>query len=305
MPAGRGGFRRARGDTDAWPREPASQPTSDDERGSPLGAHLDACLSAGLHISGINAEVMPGQWEFQVGPVAPPSAAPPLPPASPAPAVACVMPPAPTPPMPAPASPAAPVAPAAIPVAPPAEPPAHTAPAAPVDPAAAVDPDVTVAEPTIATSGAGTGTDQGRIGELLADVWAFDRRNCIVVLVLAVAASATDGERAAAVANEFAAQAVTYFKKSRPGAENVDIAILQQATPIPDATSGGFVEVNHNNVSFLAETVERKEEIDVERARAAKARGEERLHKNEPGTDIARAQAALARAVNRIRIAGK
>jgi glutamine synthetase len=32
-------------------------------------AHLDACLAAGLHISGINAEVMPGQWEFQVGPL--------------------------------------------------------------------------------------------------------------------------------------------------------------------------------------------------------------------------------------------
>ena len=34
-------------------------------------AHLDACLDAGLGISGINAEVMPGQWEFQVGPLAP------------------------------------------------------------------------------------------------------------------------------------------------------------------------------------------------------------------------------------------
>ncbi len=31
--------------------------------------HLDACLKAGLDISGINAEVMPGQWEFQVGPI--------------------------------------------------------------------------------------------------------------------------------------------------------------------------------------------------------------------------------------------
>jgi glutamine synthetase len=38
-------------------------------------AHLDACLAAGLHISGINAEVMPGQWEFQVGPVSPPQVA--------------------------------------------------------------------------------------------------------------------------------------------------------------------------------------------------------------------------------------
>jgi len=30
--------------------------------------HLDACLTAGLKISGVNAEVMPGQWEFQIGP---------------------------------------------------------------------------------------------------------------------------------------------------------------------------------------------------------------------------------------------
>ena len=33
--------------------------------------HLDACLDAGLKISGINAEVMPGQWEFQIGPAGP------------------------------------------------------------------------------------------------------------------------------------------------------------------------------------------------------------------------------------------
>lgn len=34
-------------------------------------AHLQACLDAELSISGINAEVMPGQWEFQVGPLGP------------------------------------------------------------------------------------------------------------------------------------------------------------------------------------------------------------------------------------------
>ncbi len=33
-------------------------------------AHLNASLDAGLGIAGINAEVMPGQWEFQVGPLA-------------------------------------------------------------------------------------------------------------------------------------------------------------------------------------------------------------------------------------------
>ena len=31
--------------------------------------HLDRCIEAGLAICGINAEVMPGQWEFQIGPV--------------------------------------------------------------------------------------------------------------------------------------------------------------------------------------------------------------------------------------------
>lgn len=31
-------------------------------------AHYRACLYAGVTISGINAEVMPSQWEFQVGP---------------------------------------------------------------------------------------------------------------------------------------------------------------------------------------------------------------------------------------------
>ena len=33
--------------------------------------HTQACIDAGLSISGTNAEVMPGQWEFQVGPLGP------------------------------------------------------------------------------------------------------------------------------------------------------------------------------------------------------------------------------------------
>lgn len=31
-------------------------------------AHYRACLYAGIQISGINGEVLPGQWEYQVGP---------------------------------------------------------------------------------------------------------------------------------------------------------------------------------------------------------------------------------------------
>lgn len=31
--------------------------------------HMRLCIMAGINISGINAEVMPGQWEFQIGPL--------------------------------------------------------------------------------------------------------------------------------------------------------------------------------------------------------------------------------------------
>ena len=49
---------------------------SDEVFGRPVvEAHLENCLKAGLSISGINAEVMPGQWEFQIGPVAAPQVA--------------------------------------------------------------------------------------------------------------------------------------------------------------------------------------------------------------------------------------
>ena len=33
--------------------------------------HMDICLQAGIQITGVNAEVMPGQWEFQVGSLGP------------------------------------------------------------------------------------------------------------------------------------------------------------------------------------------------------------------------------------------
>lgn len=38
-------------------------------------AHADACIRAGLSIEGTNAEVMPAQWEFQIGPIPAPDIA--------------------------------------------------------------------------------------------------------------------------------------------------------------------------------------------------------------------------------------
>ena len=71
------------------------------------------------------------------------------------------------------------------------------------------------------------------------------------------------------------------------------------------ATSGGFIEVNPDRTVILAETAEFAEDIDLERAQAAKERAEEVLKRRSPDSDLHRAQAALQRAVNRIHIVGR
>lgn len=71
------------------------------------------------------------------------------------------------------------------------------------------------------------------------------------------------------------------------------------------ASSGGFLEVLNNEVSLLLETCEPAEEIDVQRAEQAAERARRRLKEREANVDTARANAALARAMNRIRVAKK
>jgi len=71
------------------------------------------------------------------------------------------------------------------------------------------------------------------------------------------------------------------------------------------ATGGGFLEVNNNRVVVLVESAERPEDIDVARARAARERAEGRLKSHDPLFDVRRAELALARALNRIRLAGR
>ncbi|MFZ1986427.1 MAG: F0F1 ATP synthase subunit epsilon [Desulfatitalea sp.] len=68
--------------------------------------------------------------------------------------------------------------------------------------------------------------------------------------------------------------------------------------------SGGFAEALPDRVTILAESAERRKDIDIERAKAALARAEERLAKEGDDTvDYTRAHAALARAILRIRMA--
>ena len=80
------------------------------------------------------------------------------------------------------------------------------------------------------------------------------------------------------------------------------------------AVIGGFAEVQDDRVMILAETAERPEEIDRERAEQARQRAEQRLAGRNPQgrlpeaggeIDYARAVAALARALARLQVAGR
>jgi F-type H+-transporting ATPase subunit epsilon len=68
------------------------------------------------------------------------------------------------------------------------------------------------------------------------------------------------------------------------------------------AVAWGFAEVLPDKVTILAETAERAETIDVERARRARERAESRMKKME--ADYDESVKAFQRAENRLRIAG-
>ncbi|WP_040952312.1 F0F1 ATP synthase subunit epsilon [Gorillibacterium massiliense] len=66
------------------------------------------------------------------------------------------------------------------------------------------------------------------------------------------------------------------------------------------AVHGGFMEVRKDKVIILAELAELPGDINLERAEMAKERAEKRLNQHE--YDHARAELALQRAINRIRV---
>lgn len=71
--------------------------------------------------------------------------------------------------------------------------------------------------------------------------------------------------------------------------------------------SGGFAEALPTKVTVLAESAERRRDIDLERARAAVDRARKRLaeQRSKDEMDFVRAQAALQRALQRLKIAEK
>ena len=71
------------------------------------------------------------------------------------------------------------------------------------------------------------------------------------------------------------------------------------------AASGGFVNVLENRVMMLAESVEKAEEIDSDRAKIARDRARQKLGEKLSEIELQEIQQALQRALNRIRIAEK
>jgi F-type H+-transporting ATPase subunit epsilon len=68
------------------------------------------------------------------------------------------------------------------------------------------------------------------------------------------------------------------------------------------AVSGGFLEVRPEQVTILAQTAETAEAIDVQRAKEAKSRAEDRMQAQKDDVDFKRAELALKRAMNRINV---
>lgn len=99
------------------------------------------------------------------------------------------------------------------------------------------------------------------------------------------------------------------LKNHAPIISTLDIGMIK--VDLPDgkenyySTAGGTIEVLDNKVLVLADSIELVSEIDEERALAAKQRAEERLAEKNAEINIARAEAALARANNRLQLKEK
>ena len=71
------------------------------------------------------------------------------------------------------------------------------------------------------------------------------------------------------------------------------------------ALSTGFVSITEEKVTIITDTAEWSSEIDIERAKADFEQAKQRIHENREAEDITRARIALAKALNRMRVADK
>jgi F-type H+-transporting ATPase subunit epsilon len=81
-----------------------------------------------------------------------------------------------------------------------------------------------------------------------------------------------------------------------------ELVLRRAGEELEIALSGGFLEVRDDKVTVLADTAERSEEIDAERAEEARRRAQAQLATREGDIDVALAMAALQRAQARLRV---
>jgi len=99
------------------------------------------------------------------------------------------------------------------------------------------------------------------------------------------------------------------LKNHSPIISTLDVGMIK--VDLPDgkenyySTAGGTIEVLDNKVLVLADSIELVSEIDEERALNAKQRAEQRLAEKNSELNLARAQGAFARAINRLSVKEK
>lgn len=82
--------------------------------------------------------------------------------------------------------------------------------------------------------------------------------------------------------------------------------VNEKKKTIPMVISGGFIEINGDRVLLLADTAERVEELDIERAEAAQERAQQRLHEKQiDAQEYALLMAKIEKELARVRVGRK
>jgi F-type H+-transporting ATPase subunit epsilon len=82
-----------------------------------------------------------------------------------------------------------------------------------------------------------------------------------------------------------------------------ELSIVKNGVRTEFAVFGGFMEVLPDRVTILADSCDRSDEIDLDRAEEARQRAEERIAQRKSDQDMIQAEAELRRALMQIRIA--
>lgn len=81
-----------------------------------------------------------------------------------------------------------------------------------------------------------------------------------------------------------------------------EIKITQNGKDNYYSTGGGFAEIVNNSVKILVESLERSNEIDESRASESLKRAQKRKIDQDSDMNVARIEASLVRALNRLRV---